>query len=155
MNTYIIDGNNLIGKIKSLSLLQKKDRHSSREKLTHILNRYFSGKKVRISLHFDGHPNISLPFSKGNIHYSLSQPSDNLIKKEIENSKNCRLLILVTSDHNLMNFGKVCGCSILSSEEFFDLIEKSLEKDDESEKIRELEKQKDEFLKLFRINGKN
>jgi len=155
MNTYIIDGNNVIGKIKSLSLIHKKDKQGSREKLTNILNRYFSGKKVKISLHFDGHPNVALPFSKGRIHYSLNQPSDNLIKKEIENSNNCRLIILVTSDRNLMDFGKVCGCTILSSDEFSGLIEKSLEKNDESEKIRQLEKQKDEFLKLFQNKGKN
>jgi predicted RNA-binding protein with PIN domain len=155
MNTYIIDGNNLIGKIKSLSSIQKKDKQTSREKLTNILNRYFSGKKVKVSLHFDGHPNIALPFSKGSIHYSLNQPSDNLIKKEIENSKNARLIILVTSDHNLMDFGKVCGCTILSSSEFFNLIEKSNEKNDETEKIKQLEKQKDVFIKLFQNNGKN
>jgi predicted RNA-binding protein with PIN domain len=155
MNTYIIDGNNLIGRIKSLSALQKKDKQSSREKLTNILNRYFSGKKARISLHFDGHPNITLPFSKGSIYYSLNQPSDNLIKKEIENSNSPRLIILVTSDHNLMNFGRVCGCTILSSDEFYGLIEKSLEKNDETEKIKQLEKQKDEFLKLFRNSENN
>jgi len=155
MNTYIIDGNNLIGKIKLLSSLQKKDKQSSRERLTNILNRFFSGKKAKVSLHFDGHPNIALPFSKGSVHYSLNQPSDNLIKKEIEYSKNPRLIILVTSDHNLMDFGRVCGCTIQSSDEFSDLIEKSLEKNDETEKIRQLEKQKDEFLKLFQNNGKN
>jgi uncharacterized protein len=154
MNTYIIDGNNLIGKIKLLSSLQKKDKQSSRERLTNILNRFFSGKKTKVSLHFDGHPNIALPFSKGSVHYSLNQPSDNLIKKEIEYSKNPRLIILVTSDHNLMDFGRVCGCTILSSDEFSNLIEKSLEKNDETEKIRQLEKQKDEFLMLFQNRGK-
>ena len=155
MNTYIIDGNNVIGKIKSLSLIHKKDKQASREKLTNILNRYFSGKKVKISLHFDGHPNIALAISKGRIHYSLNQSSDNLIKKEIENFDNCRLIILVTSDRNLRDFGKVCGCTILSSDEFSGLIEKSLEKNDESEKIRQLEKQKDEFIELFLNKRKN
>lgn len=155
MITYIIDGNNLIGKIKSLSIIHKKDKQSSREKLTKILNRYFSGKKAKISLHLDGHPNIALPFSKGTIQYSFNQPSDILIKKEIENSNNPRLIILITSDHNLMNFGKVCGCTIISSDEFSAMIEKSLEKNDETEKIKQLEKQKDEFLKLFENRSKN
>jgi len=54
-----------------------------------------------------------------------------------------------------MDFGRVCGCTILSSDEFSGLIEKSLEKNDESEKIRQLEKQKDEFIKLFQSDGKN
>ncbi|MHB9041277.1 MAG: NYN domain-containing protein, partial [Melioribacteraceae bacterium] len=56
MNYYIIDGNNLIGRIKSLQQLQKKDKQASREKLIYFLNRYFTGKKVKLSLHLDGHP---------------------------------------------------------------------------------------------------
>ena len=53
---YIIDGNNLIGKIPSLMNLQKKDKQASREKLVYMLDRYFIQKKVNVTLHLDGHP---------------------------------------------------------------------------------------------------
>ncbi len=42
---YIIDGNNLIGKIKRFSSLQKKDKQTAREKLAFYVDRYFIFKK--------------------------------------------------------------------------------------------------------------
>ena len=55
MRHYIIDGNNLIGKIASLQKLQKKNKQSSREKLAFILESYFLGKlNNKVSLHLDG-----------------------------------------------------------------------------------------------------
>lgn len=149
MNHYIIDGNNLIGRIKSFQQLQQKDKQASRERLVNLLNKYFSGKKIKLTLHFDGHPNLSLSISKGKIEYSKNDISDNLIRREIESSKNPRLLILITSDHSLMNFGKVCGCTIISSDEFYKSIEQSFEKNDEEERIQQLGNDKNEFLKLF------
>ena len=149
MNHYIIDGNNLIGRINSLSRLQKKDKQGSREKLVHLLNRYFAGKKIKLSLHFDGFQNLALSVSKGRIYYSEKTTSDNLIRKEIDNSKNPKLIILVSSDRSLMNYGKVNSCTVISSDEFYKEIEKSFEKSDEAEKIKQLEKEKDEFLRLF------
>jgi hypothetical protein len=149
MNHYIIDGNNLIGRIGELKQLQKKDKQGSREKLVHFLNRYFAGKKVKVSLHFDGFQNLALAVTKGKIYYSEKNSSDNLIRKEIDNSKNPKLLTLVSSDHSLMNYGRVNSCTIISSDDFYKEFQKSLEKNDEAEKIKQLEKEKDEFLRLF------
>lgn len=155
MNQYIIDGNNLIGRIKSFQQLQQKDKQASRERLVNLLNKYFSGKKIKLTLHFDGHPNLSLSISKGKIEYSKNDISDNLIRREIESSKNPRLLILITSDHSLMNFGKVCGCTIISSDDFYKSIEQSFEKNDEEERIKQLGNDKNEFLKLFQERNIN
>ena len=44
MKTYIIDGNNLIGKVKSLQNLQQKLKDQSRKNLVKILDKYFSDK---------------------------------------------------------------------------------------------------------------
>ena len=46
MKKYLIDGNNVIGKIHSLANLQKKDKQASREKLVHLVDRFFANKKV-------------------------------------------------------------------------------------------------------------
>ena len=54
MKKYIIDGNNLIGKIKSIFTLHQKDKSQSRKNLIKILDKYFSDKKVKVNLHFDG-----------------------------------------------------------------------------------------------------
>lgn len=149
MNHYIIDGNNLIGKIKSLQELQRKDKHSSREGLVNILNRYFAGKKIKLTLHLDGHPNLPLHISKGRITYSERQSADSKIREEIERSKNPKLIVLVSSDQSLMNYARVNSATVIKSEEFYKEIVKSQEKNEESEKIKELEKENKTFLDLF------
>jgi predicted RNA-binding protein with PIN domain len=149
MNHYIIDGNNLIGKNKSLKQLQNKNKQASREGLIKFINKYFSSKNAKLTLHLDGHSNNPLSISKGKIVYSENQPSDNLIRKEIEHSKNPKLIVLVTSDRSLMNFGKVNSCKIISSEEFNKLAADKMDSNDEASKIKQLEKERDEFVKLF------
>ncbi len=118
MQTYIIDGNNLIGKIKNLFAAQKLNPQNSREQLVHILDRYFSTKKQKLSLHFDGFPGIGIKSVKGRISYSGNKTADYEIKKEIERTNNPRLLTVVTSDHEIQNFAKVCGCKVIKSEDF-------------------------------------
>lgn len=149
MNHYIIDGNNLIGKIKHLHLLQKKDKQSSREGLINVINRYFAGKKINLSLHLDGYPNTPLHLSHGKIVYSYKKTSDQMIRQEIDDSQNPKLITLVSSDHALINYAKVNSCTIIKSEEFYREIENNNSRDEEAEKLSQLEKQKDEFLKLF------
>lgn len=146
---YIIDGNNLIGKIGYLKELQRKDRQSSREELTNFLNRYFAGKKIKLTLHFDGFPNTAINVSKGRIVYSEKYTSDYMIRGEIDNSKNPKLITLISSDNSLINFAHANSCSVIKSEDFYKQIEKSMEKNEESEKVKQLEKEKDEFIKLF------
>ncbi len=146
---YIIDGNNLIGKIKAFKQLQVKDKQSSREKLVSYLNKYFAGKKLKLTLHFDGHPNFAIPLSKGRIVYSESRTSDCLIREEIDYSKNPKLITLVSSDHSLINYARANSCSIIKSEDFNKEIEKSYQTNEETEKVKQLEKEKDIFLDLF------
>ncbi len=118
MQTYIIDGNNLIGKIKKLFIVQKTNPQNSREQLVHILDRYFAKRKQKVSLHFDGFQGFAIKSSKSGIYYSNNRTADYEIKKEIERSKNPRLLSVVTSDHEIQNFAKVCGCKVIKSETF-------------------------------------
>ena len=49
MKQHIIDGNNLIGKIGSLSKLQKRDKQSAREQVAFLIQKYFRDKKVNVS----------------------------------------------------------------------------------------------------------
>jgi predicted RNA-binding protein with PIN domain len=115
---YIIDGNNLIGKIPKLWDKQKKDKQSSREGLVFVLERYFHHKKVGVSLHFDGHQS-SVIIGKGiKITYSENTNADNKIKDEISFSDNPKLITVVSSDQNVLDFARVNSCTILKSEDF-------------------------------------
>ena len=149
MNHYIIDGNNLIGKIKSLQVLQKKDKQASREGLVNIINRYFAGKKIKLTLHLDGYQNLQLHLSKGKIIYSDGLTADSKIRDEINQSKNPKLITLVSSDHSLINYARVNSSSVIRSEDFYKEIEKSNDGNEESEKIQQLEKERKVFLDLF------
>ena len=150
MKHYIIDGNNLIGKIKSLNQLQKKNKQHSREKLAFLLSRYFNKKNTPVSLHFDGFENDAIKASGIKIIYSGSLTADEKIKHEIERSENPKNNILVTSDSNLAEFGRVCSCQVLKSEEFAKQINSENSVNEEQAKIDAINST-EEFKKLFGI----
>jgi predicted RNA-binding protein with PIN domain len=114
------------------------------------LQRYFHNKKINLTLHFDGFANIPLPLSKGKIIYSENKTADSLIKENIERIKNRKNIILVTSDNELKNFGKACGCTIVSSKDFGKVLTKGSSIDEEklrTEEINDVEEWKRIFLR--------
>lgn len=145
---YIIDGNNLIGKISSLKNLS--DKQVAREKLALLLEKYFYGKKVKVSLHYDGFENIPIKISGIKIFYSKNHSADEMIKSEIEKIKNTKSVITVSSDTEVASFAKVCGCQIKSSESFYKELLATNKKSEESEKPTDFNME--EFKKLFGID---
>ena len=118
MKQYIIDGNNLIGKLPTLKILQKKDKQGSREKLAFMIDNYFSAKNVKVFLHFDGHPKEPIRINNANIVYSKNLSADEKIKNQVGNSKNPRNIIVITSDNNLAEYARVCSSAVIKCEEF-------------------------------------
>lgn len=151
MQHYIIDGNNLIGKIKFLNQLHKKNKIQSAEKLALIVGRYFHSKKIAVSLHFDGFQSDVIKVPGIKIIYSGKLSADERIKKEIENSKNPKNIILVTSDNNLAEFGSVCSCHVIKCEGFSKLLLSSGSIDEEISRIEQMNNQ-EEFRKLFGVD---
>ena len=148
MKHYIIDGNNLIGKIPSINKLQKRNKQTSREKLAFLLERYFSNKKASVSLHFDGHVNEAIKITGIRIKYSENQSADNQIKKEIEKSKNPKNIILISSDNNIAEFARVCSCNVKKSEDFAKELLFKRASDEEKSRIEEINNP-GEFKKVF------
>ena len=150
MKKYIIDGNNLIGKIQSLANLQKKDKQGSREKLAHLVDRYFANKKVEVILNFDGFADQKIRVSKTKLVYSDKISADEKIKKQIEAERNSRNVVVISSDNNIREFAKVCGCDVISSEDFGKEITKSQNADDEESRIKAMDDTAS-FKKLFGV----
>ena len=150
MKHYIIDGNNLIGKIKSINQIQKKNNQQSREKLAFLLGRYFNKRKASVNLHFDGFENEGIKVPGIKLIYSGSLTADDKIKSEIEKSNNPKNIILVTSDSNLAEFGRVCSCQLVKSEEFAKQLLTLNSVDEEQNKIDAINST-EEFKKLFGI----
>jgi len=148
---YIIDGNNLIGKVRFLFSLQKKDKQGAREKLAFMVENYFQLKKVKVSLHFDGFENLKIKTNNIKIVYSDDREADQKIKDQISQTKNKKQIIVVTSDSNLAEFAKVCSCEVISSEGFGKILSEKKSKDAEEEIIRRLNNPENinEFKDLF------
>lgn len=150
MNHYVIDGNNVIGKVKKLK--HKKDKQQSREHLAMRLDGYFSKKKAKATVYFDGHPNGAIRTSFVRISYSYDGIADDVIKRDISNSKNPKKIIVVSSDHGIMNFARACSCGIMKSEDFAKKIMASHSGNEEEQKIAEMKNNIDEFKRLFGVD---
>jgi predicted RNA-binding protein with PIN domain len=146
---YIIDGNNLIGKISDLWALQQKDKQMSRIKLTKILDQYFSRKNVKVSLHFDGHAADAIPSGNLQIFYSNNVIADTKIRHEIENSNNPKTIAVISSDHGVQDCAKVNSCKIIKSEEFSKLLKQKKNTNKEDEITKSIST--DEIKKIFGV----
>jgi predicted RNA-binding protein with PIN domain len=147
---YIIDGNNLIGKIKELQKLQNKDKQSAREKLALLIDNFFLDRKIKASLHFDGFQNTPIRITSAKIIYSENKSADDRIKAEIIATRNPRNITVVTSDNNLRQFAQVCGAAVISSEEFALEIKKRNETDEEEKRIQSMNNI-EEFKRIFNV----
>jgi len=143
---YIIDGNNLIGKIPELHGL---DKQELRAKLAFILERYFYNKKVKVSLHFDGFVNAQIRARGLKIIYSENRIADDKIRDEISHAKNPKLITLVSSDNALRDFAKKNSCTIINSEEFNREMNKPANVNDEEKLIKGIDIE--EMKRLFGI----
>lgn len=149
---YIIDGNNLIGKIKSLHKIQNADRQGSREKLLFLLDRFFFNKKAIITVHLDGFQKLPIKPDRVKIIYSDKITADEKIKKQIETISSRKNIIVVTSDSNLSEFARVCSCKVIPSEDFAASLNRMNFQDDEEAKIKAIDNV-EEFKKLFGAKG--
>lgn len=115
MKTIIIDSNNLIHKIPVLKNLFLKDKEAAQLALIESVKAR-SGKNEKIIFVFDGFGKIKNP----NAIYSNNTTADEVIRKRIENFSNFKQLKIVSSDNEILNLAKVCGCDFRKSEEFWD-----------------------------------
>lgn len=140
-----------MGKIPSLKNKIKNDKIYAREQLVVQLDRAFGNSNNKVTLFLDGFMNDLIRSSKMAIVYSDARPADLVIKDEIDRSKNPRNIIVVSSDHEVINYGKKCCCETMTSEDFIARFFSKGNEKEELEKIKDLEKQTDEFKKLFGI----
>lgn len=145
LQRFLIDGNNLIGKIPQLRKL-KSDIAS--EKLIFLLQRYFSDKKVKVIIFFDGYSSETIK-TNFEIVYALNRTADELIKNQIDKSIRNKNLTVVSSDLEIFSYAKECGCTAMKSEDFYKKIISS-----KSDYSLEKPSQQDinEFKKLFNID---
>ncbi len=112
---YLIDGNNLIGHTRDLSL---RDRNC-RQHLIDRLIPFFNQKRKEALVFFDG---ASEPLRKSRrIQIQFSGPNriaDDLIRRRVEQEGAPRSLCVVSSDNSVYGYARSCGCRALRCHEF-------------------------------------
>lgn len=67
----------------------------------------------------------------------------------IEHSKNRSLLVIISSDREILNFAKVCSCQTYSSNYFANLLSETDDSVSEKSDVTLSKSQIDEWLKIF------
>jgi predicted RNA-binding protein with PIN domain len=150
---YIIDGYNLIHAIPSLKKLLQADAFQAREQLAFLVSRLTFKRKFRCTIVFDGMKpsDIQLQSSHSPIHIVFSSPvtADDKIKSMITQSKNRTSLVIISSDHEILDYAKVCSCTTHTSKYFSNLLLEEENGGTEKEQSSLSKNQVDEWLKIF------
>lgn len=144
MPSYIIDGNNLMG------------RKRTRRELLDMLADFVELKKVKVQVVFDGAPEPHYPEGSAyhgvKISYSSKgQDADSKIRKIVEKATNPREIVIVTSDRSLASYTKVCTAKHMQSAEFLDLLaeEKAKQKNQKKEEKPPVKGELNQWLRYF------
>ncbi|HLP17717.1 MAG TPA: NYN domain-containing protein [Bacteroidota bacterium] len=151
---YIIDGYNVIHAIPSLKKLLTRDAVLAREELIGHVAGLTHRKKFRGTIVFDGQkPPAEFASARAPIHVVYAAPlsADEKIKQLIEHAPNRAWLVVISSDHEILNFARVCACTTHTSKYFARMLfETDTGGEEKSDSAGGLSKsQVDEWLRLF------
>lgn len=155
MITYLIDGNNVIGKDRQLNKIHKNDPTASREGLVFRVDRWAASKKIKVVIFFDGHPKFAINSTSAEIRYSGNKTADELIKSAIDQQRNTLNVFVISSDTEVFNYARVSRCNPVLSEEFCKSLDTTGPRGEEEQTINRLSRSNSEFLDLFLNSGGN
>lgn len=159
--SYLIDGNNLIGRLPEIDPEAPDARMQLLRWLAAFRNR--PGQKARrLTVVFDGAPEPNFPdgsvFQGVHIIYSLpNSTADARIKQKVEQHKDRRGLTVVTSDRELYNYVRACGAQAITCEQFVERLWTAVASSDSDEKEEvHLDAQEiDQWMRYFGIEEQN
>jgi len=119
----IIDAYNLIHRSSDLKKTLNVSLEQAREQLLHKLIAFKKGKKIKITVVFDGsqvgQPS-NLKRSGLQIHYSVPpRNADEVIKILIQKKKNPRNITVISSDNGVLGFARTSRANVMKSEDFY------------------------------------
>ena len=150
---YIIDGYNIIHAIPTLKKLLAQDGFEARERLVFLVSRLTYKRKFRCTIVFDGakphEPHPSPSHSPVHIVFASPISADAKIKSMIDLSKNRTLLVIISSDREILDYAKACSCTAHTSKYFSNLLFEEPDKGEEKDTAFLSKGQVDEWLKIF------
>ena len=128
----IIDGYNVLLRGRRPGSVGAADLERLRAGLVQRAAAYASGRRVQVTVVFDGQAEIVVPGSaaigapsggggRSGVKQIFSRPPENadaVIKRLVQEQTQPRNVTVVTSDQPLARFVQSCGCKVLSSEEW-------------------------------------
>ncbi len=156
MRKFLIDGNNVINFHPKLKKDFQRDKILARENLIQLVNDLMMNSKNQATIFFDGFEGEHSFTKVGHnvfVKYSRDKTADSALKKTIDQEKNKRILVVVSSDNEVINYGRINGCYVKESPEFVTMLNKS-EKRENPKFNPALSKQElDYWTKVFKKNG--
>jgi predicted RNA-binding protein with PIN domain len=150
---YIIDGYNLLHAIPSLKKMLTRDALGAREQLIALIARQTMKRKFRCTIVFDGAPPSGSrpPAQQSPVHvaYSTGISADSYIRNMIEKSKQPTNLVVVSSDHEILNHAHACSCTTHTSKYFSGLLFQEEDRGEEKEQTPLSKAEVEEWLKIF------
>ncbi len=126
---YIIDGWNLVNKIKEVKLSPS----PSEALITYIrVNKLTGSRNNKVSIVFDGRCSFTRVFSEFEIIYSEEKSADDVIKEMVSKAKQKKIIVVVSDDRSIVEAIKRAGANSLSTGDFLD---KRKKKQSKSESI--------------------
>jgi hypothetical protein len=124
---YLIDGHNLIPKIRSLALQDMDDE----EKLIALLNRFSTKTRTQVEVYFDKAPidsarSVKIGAVKAHFIRDGSSADAALIERVQKVGTSTQGTTVVSSDHAVQNGAKRMKFKVISSEEFSAFMEEIL-----------------------------
>lgn len=116
---YLVDGNNVMAQ----RVGWHRDKPKARRGLMDELARFAQGRSVRVSVVFDGAPEQHFgdgaSYKGVRVFYAeRGSNADERIKQMVEQSRERRTLMVVTSDRQLADYVRRCGAKVIRSGEF-------------------------------------
>ncbi len=114
--TYI-DGYNLLHKISRLVRMMKSNPDAARRALVEFVRGRRRGKG-QVVIVFDGHGEVIGAGSSITVVFSLTRTADDWIRYALEQDRQPRMSLVVSSDNEVRAHAAICGAALMSSQEF-------------------------------------
>jgi predicted RNA-binding protein with PIN domain len=150
---YLVDGNNVMAQ----RVGWHRDKGKARRGLMDELARFARGRRVRVSVVFDGAPEQHFgdgaSYKGVRVFYAeRGSNADERIKQMVEQARERRTLIVVTSDRQLADYVRRCGAQVVRSGEFRKKMEDAtLEADHQNQDEPPVKGKLDEWMRYFGV----
>lgn len=125
MNTYIIDGYNVLNKLSFLARLRRVNFDNARDRFIELLNKFADYFPCKVIVVFDGRPWQSIYSRDDIIEIRFSESvstADRIIERMIYLQKSRKDIIVVTDDLLERDMVRGLGCMCMSCYEFENIL---------------------------------